>query len=93
MTTATLNRQTRLNIRATEDQKATIAHAARLKHSTISEFVLNRACRDAEEILADQNDFPLPARQWSEFNQALDAPPQPVQALRQLLAERGVFDA
>ena len=92
MTTATLKRPARLNIRATENQKDAIARAARLTHASISDFVLTRAYRDAQEILAEQNDFRLSKRQWQAFNEALDAPPKAIPALRRLLAEPGVFD-
>jgi len=92
MGTATLKRQTRLNVRATQEQKDLITRAARMTNSTISEFVLGRAYRDAQEILAEQNDFRLPDRQWRAFNQALDAPPKRIEALRRLLIEDGVFD-
>ncbi len=92
MTTATLKKDTRLNIRATEEQKSSIALAARMTRSSISDFVIARAYRDAQEILAEQNDFRLTERQWQEFNEALDAPPRSIVALRRLLTRKGIFD-
>ena len=93
MATATQNRPARLNIRATRHQKDIVTRAASLTHTTISEFVLGRACKEAREVLAEQSEFKLPAAQWRAFCRALDAPPRDIPALRDLLSERGVFDA
>ena len=92
MEPAALTRPARLNIRATQQQKEVVARAARLTHTSISEFVLGRACRDAEALLAEQNDFSLSKPQWKALCRALDSPPRELPALRRLLAEKGVFD-
>jgi len=92
MATVADTRPARINIRATQHQKDVVARAARLTHTTISEFVLGRAYKDAREVLAEQNEFRLPTKQWRAFCRALDAPPKDITSLRTLLSERGVFD-
>ncbi|MBF0287568.1 MAG: DUF1778 domain-containing protein [SAR324 cluster bacterium] len=82
----------RLNIRLSPQQKDLIFKAADTQNSTASDFVLEKACEAAHEVLALESHFTLPEEQWNAFCKALDAPPQDIHALRKLLAERGIFD-
>lgn len=66
-------------------QKKVIAEAARIKHTTISEFVLQQSLTAAKQVIADQVQFRLPKKQWKQFCDALDAPPKTIFALRRLL--------
>ncbi len=84
---------TRFSIRASAGQKRVIAQAARIKETTMSEFVLEQAVLAAQQTLADQSRFTLPKKQWEAFCAALDAPPRSVPVLRRLLTKPGVFDA
>lgn len=84
---------TRFSIRASSLQKRVIAEAARLKQTSMSEFVLEQAVLAAQEVIAEQSHFSLPPKQWKAFCTALDAPPKSIPALRKLLTEPGVFDA
>lgn len=92
MATTSPPRPARLNIRATQHQKEVVSRAARLTHTSISEFILRRACRDAEEVLTEQNEFRLPKQQWIALCRALDESPKASPALHELLTESGVFD-
>jgi uncharacterized protein (DUF1778 family) len=92
MPTTSGNKPTRLNIRVSEHEKDVITKAAVRLKTTVSSFVLERAYAEAQAILADQNQFRLPDKQWREFCKALDAPPKNVLALRMLLTQPGVFD-
>ncbi|HEU4713872.1 MAG TPA: DUF1778 domain-containing protein [Pyrinomonadaceae bacterium] len=83
----------RLSIRASATQKGVIAEAARIKDTTISEFVLEQSLTAAQHVIADQLQFRLPKKQWKQFCDALDAPPKTTFALRKLLNKPGVFDA
>ncbi|MCP9494876.1 MAG: DUF1778 domain-containing protein [Pyrinomonadaceae bacterium MAG19_C2-C3] len=83
---------TRFSIRASAAQKKVIAQAARIKETTMSEFVLEQAVLAAQQTLADQSQFTLPKKQWEAFRAALDAPPVSVPALGRLLTQPGVFD-
>lgn len=84
---------TRFSIRVSAAQKKVIAQAARIKETTMSDFVLEQSLVAAQQVLADQALFTLPKKQWNAFCAALDAPPKSITALRQLLTRPGVFDA
>lgn len=92
MPTPTKAKPTRLNIRATQHQKDVISRAARIKNTTVSDFVLKRAYQDAQDIVGEQTRFELPPSQWREFCKALDSPPRDIPELRKLLTEPSVFD-
>lgn len=83
----------RVNIRATPAQKALIERAAEAKRTTLSAFMLDRACEAAEQILAEQRHFELAPRQWAAFCAAMDAPPKSIPALKALLQKQSVFAA
>jgi uncharacterized protein (DUF1778 family) len=83
----------RFSIRASATQKRIIAEAARLKDTTISDFVLEQSLTAAQHVIADQAHFRLPRKQWKKFCDALDAPPKPIPALRRLVTKPGLFDA
>lgn len=92
--TASTQRTSKLDLRLTPRAKATLGAAARAKHQTVSQFVLESALSRAEETLSARQRFDLDARQWTAFQAALDAPPQPLAArLRRLLRENSVFEA
>ena len=82
----------RFSIRASATQKRVIAEAARIKDTTISDFVLEQSLTAAQQVIADQVQFKLPKKQWKEFCDALDAPPKKIPALRRLLTRPGLFD-
>src|SRR5262245_23304758 len=81
------------SIRASATQKRVIAEAARIKNTTISDFVLEQSLTAAQQVIADQVQFRLPKKQWKEFCDALDAAPKTIPALRKLLNRPGLFDA
>jgi uncharacterized protein (DUF1778 family) len=83
---------TKVQLRLRPTEKAVIARAAELRQTTLSKFMLAHAYQAAQQVLADQVHFTLPAERWRAFCQALDAPPREVAALRRLLTEKSVFD-
>ena len=90
-TATTTHREKRLSIRATEQEKAILAQAARASSTNVSQFVLQASLDAANAILVDLPEFRLPPEQWEEFCQRLDAPPTTIPALRQLFSEREPF--
>ena len=90
-TAGTPHKETRLSIRATEPEKAILAQAARVRHTNVSQFVLQASLDAANAILAEQTDFRLPPDQWEAFCQRVDAPPKDIPALRQLFSEPEPF--
>lgn len=72
--------------------KDVIARAAKLKQTTMTNFMVEHAFNAAQQILADQTHFYLSPEKWDEFCAALDAPPRDLPELRRLLSQPGVFD-
>ena len=93
MRKASTQKASRFSIRASTTQKRVIAEAARIKDTTISDFVLEQSLTAAQQVIADQVQFRLPKKQWKEFCDALDAPPKTIPALRRLLTKPGLFNA
>jgi len=93
MRKASNQKASRFSIRASATQKRVIAEAARIKDTTISDFVLEQSLTAAQQVIADQVQFRLPKKQWKEFCHALDSPPKRIPALRRLLTKQGLFDA
>jgi uncharacterized protein (DUF1778 family) len=77
MKTATANKATRghrLNLRATERQARLIRTGAATRGVSVTDFILESACLQAEQALADQREFVVTPRQWQELVAALDRP-------------------
>jgi uncharacterized protein (DUF1778 family) len=84
-------KETRLSIRTTEQEKAILAEAARIRHTNVSKFVLQASLDAANAILMNQTEFRLPPDQWEAFCEHLDAPPKVVPALQRLFSEPEPF--
>ena len=93
MRKASTQKASRFSIRASATQKKVIAEAARIKDTTIGDFVLEQSLTAAQHVIADQVQFRLPKKQWKEFCDALDAPSKTISALRKLLTRPMLFDA
>ena len=85
-------KEARLSIRASEQEKAILRHAATARHMNTSNFVLQASLDAARSILADQTQFHLPPEQWDAFCDRLDAPARTVPELRQLFRELDHYD-
>ena len=85
-------RDDRMYLRATAHQKKLICEAANQKGKTISEFVLESACVEAELALADQRTFFLSPTKWEAFAQALNAPYRLKPRLERLLSESSILE-
>src|SRR5262245_7467934 len=83
---------TRLNVRVSEHQKAVIARADKLKHTSVSDFVLENAYLAASQVIDAETHITMPPEQWEAFCQALDEPPKRIPALVKLLNEPSIFD-
>jgi len=88
----TETRNVKLDLRLTPSAKRTLQIAAHGAGRSVSEFVLESALSRAEEALPDRQRFGLDATQWTAFQAALDAPPQPSRRLSKLLTEPSVFE-
>lgn len=80
-----------LNIRVTDAEKALVEQAASLSHMGMSQFMLQATLRAAEEILADQTRFVVPADKWDEFVALLDRPAHILPGLKEAASKPGPF--
>ena len=80
MRNETALKETKVQLRMRPLQKDVIARAAVLKQTTVTSFMVEHAFNAAQQILADQTHFYLPAEKWDEFCAALDAPPKDLPA-------------
>jgi uncharacterized protein (DUF1778 family) len=86
-------KETRLSVRINPAQKAVIARAARLRHTTLTDFVVNQAYQAASQLVADETHIRMAPDQFKRFCQLLDAPPaKNLKALQKLLGEPSVLD-
>lgn len=65
---------TSIEIRLAAHTKARSLSAARPRHTSVSEFVLSSAVREAQNALADQRVFQVSDQNWSRFMAILGAP-------------------
>jgi uncharacterized protein (DUF1778 family) len=81
----------KVQLRLRPAEKELIARAARLKRTTLTNFMVENAYSAAQQALADQVHFALSPERWKVFCEALDAPPRNIPALRDLLSRPSVF--
>lgn len=84
----TARRNVPLNLRATEQQRQIIDRAAEVLGKSRSEFMIESAVRAAEDVMLDQTYFALSDEAFDQVLALLDNPPEPTQALRDLMAGR-----
>jgi uncharacterized protein (DUF1778 family) len=77
-----------INLRASRRQKALIDQAAEALGRSRSDFMLDTACREAEEVLLDRRYFVLSEEAFKRFTAMLDKPPRDNPKLRRLLETR-----
>ena len=81
-----------ISIRAKAGQRDLIDQAAERLGRSRSDFMLEAACRQAEDVLLDQSFFALDAKGFAAFQQMLDRPPAPTDRLRRTLKARALWD-
>jgi uncharacterized protein (DUF1778 family) len=79
-------RDININIRVKRTQRDLIDQAAELLGKSRSDFMLETACREAEDVLLDQCLFTLDAETFETFKALLDKPPSENPKLRKLMA-------
>jgi len=75
-----------INMRIEPSQHALLTKAAQVLHKDTSVFILDVACREAENVLLDQRFFQLDDDAFSTFDTALEAPVPNNAKLKSLLA-------
>ncbi|MBF0613878.1 MAG: DUF1778 domain-containing protein [Magnetococcales bacterium] len=81
-----------ISIRAKARQRDLIDQAAERLGRSRSEFMLEVACREAEEVLLDQTFFAVDAETFEKFKALFDSPPEPTEALHRLLLTKAPWD-
>jgi uncharacterized protein (DUF1778 family) len=86
-------KDTAITLRISKQQKNLLAQAARLRHTTLTNFVLEEAFHAAQDAIAEQVRFTLSDTEWQLFCEALDRPAMPIEATRKLLTEPSILDS
>ncbi|MGV1098190.1 type II toxin-antitoxin system TacA family antitoxin [Thiovibrio sp. JS02] len=81
-----------INIRAKQAQRDLIDKAAATLQKNRSDFMLEAACREAENVLLDQRFFHLDSEAFAAFQATLNAPVADNPALRKLLASKAPWE-
>ncbi len=86
------SKDSRLNLRVSTSQEQLIRRAAAAMNRSVTDFVLDSAADRAETVLAERRWFLLSVEQFVRFDELLDAPFEPSDALRSFLATPPVVD-
>jgi uncharacterized protein (DUF1778 family) len=88
----TQNRAAPINIRARTTQRNLIDKAAAMLNKNRSDFMLEAACREAENVLLDQRLLLVGDKAWQAFEALIDAPVKNNPALRKLLHDKAPWE-
>ena len=81
-----------ISIRVSRRQRDVIDQAALALGKSRSDFMVESAYREAEQVLLDRTVFTLDEQAFEEFEALLDAPPAPTEALRKLLTSKAPWE-
>jgi uncharacterized protein (DUF1778 family) len=82
----------RWNLRVEDSEDALVRAASAASEVSYSSFIRTAAVAEAQRVLADRKQFPLPPAQWNEFTQLLERPPKVPEGLRRLYSKPSVFE-
>lgn len=85
-------KQVSINIRAKARQRDLIDQAAERQGRSRSDFMLDAACREAENVLLNQTFFAVNAGTFAKFEALLDQPLPPTDKLRRLLLTKAPWE-
>ncbi len=86
-------REASINIRALHAQRDLIDKAAAMRQKTRSDFMLEAACHEAENVLLDRRLFHLKNEDYDAFEAALQTPVRDNSALSKLLGKRAPWES
>lgn len=81
-----------ISIRAKATQRDLIDQAAHRQGRSRSDFMLEAACKQAQDVLLDQTYFALDSKRLAAFQALLDSPPPPTDRLRRTLRAKAPWD-
>lgn len=85
-------KDTAITLRISTQQKNILSQAAKMRHTTLTNFVIEEAFHAAQDMIADQVHFNLDDTQWQLFCDALDRPAISIDSIRKLLNEPSILD-
>ena len=78
-------RDKQINIRATDEERAVIDYAASLVNKNRTDFIIEKAVHEAQNIILDQRVFVLDDISYQAFIEQLELPVQNVEGRRRLM--------
>lgn len=78
-------RDKQINIRATDEERAVIDYAAGLVNKNRTDFIIEKAVHEAQNIILDQRVFVLDDARYQAFIKQLEAPVQNVEGRQRLM--------
>ncbi|GJL62725.1 MAG: hypothetical protein NPIRA04_13790 [Nitrospirales bacterium] len=81
-----------INLRVKPHTRSLIDRACALTDKTVTEFVLDAVCREAEDVLLDRQLFNLDKKSYQAFVDALDAPTKQNLKLESLLNRKPLWE-
>ncbi len=81
-----------INMRVEPSQRDLLNKAAELLNMDRTTFILNAACKEAENVLLDQRLFLVNEETFTAFEQALDKPIPNTENLKTLLARKSPWE-
>lgn len=87
------SRSARLGLRATSEQETVLRRAAEVARKSLTDFILDSACRAAEQTLLDQRLFMVSGSQYQALLELLDRPAEDNAGLRDLFSKAAPWDA
>lgn len=86
-------RSARLGLRATSEQETVLRRAAEVARKSLTDSILDSACRAAEQTLLDQRLFMVSGSQYQALLELLDRPAEDNAGLRDLFSKPAPWDA
>jgi uncharacterized protein (DUF1778 family) len=87
-----LTASTNIHLRIAPKKKRLLQQAAKAANaSTLTEYVISSALRQAEQDLLERRTFTMAGKNWATFNALLDSPAREIPALKRLATSGDVF--
>ena len=87
-----VHQETTINMRATAEQKARLRRAAELRHTSLSQFILDAANERADKVITEHQLTVVPGDFFDAFYDALAQPPVANPALAALAATERPYE-
>ena len=81
-----------INLRVKPHARSLIDRASAITDKSITDFVLDAACREAEDVLLDRRLFNLDESAYRAFVRTLDAPTRRHPELKKLLSRKPLWE-